>query len=138
MPISEAPSGRSPGSRRIATPVKPTATPTTLERAISSPVALRSRITISGTAAINSAARADGTSTSATVTTALAPHSSVPTRSAPRSCARVGRIAAAPRKAATRTSMTTPASAKRTPAPSSGGTVSTMIRIAKYVEPQTT
>ena len=79
----------------------------------------------------------DGTSCSATVTTALAPGSSSPTSGAPRSCARVGRTAATPRRSARTPISTAPASPKRAPAPSSGGTVSTTTRIARYVEPQT-
>ena len=79
----------------------------------------------------------DGTSCSATETTALAPGSSSPTMPAPASCARVGLTAATPRLTASTATITAPASPKRAPAPSSGGIVSTRIRIARYVDPQT-
>ena len=79
----------------------------------------------------------DGTSCSATDTTALAPGSSRPTSAAPPSWARVGRTAAMPRWSASAPIITAPAIPKRAPAASSGGIVSTTIRIARYVEPQT-
>jgi len=88
-----------------------------------------------GTEAMSSAARLEGTSCSATVTTAFAPMSSVPTSSPERSSARVG-AGAAPRRASTARS-TAPARRNRAPAPSSGGTVSTITRMARYVDPQT-
>ncbi len=75
----------------------------------------------------------DGTSCSATVTTALAPGSRIPISSALNSCARVSRTV---RRVESTATMTAPATAKRAPAPSSGGTVSTITRMARYVEPQ--
>ena len=60
-------------------------------RETGSPAARRISSTHSGTDAISSAAIADGTSCSATLTTAFAPGSSMPTSSALSSCARVGR-----------------------------------------------
>ena len=93
------------------------------------------RRTHSGTEAISRAATLEGTSCSATVTTALAPGSRMPISSALSSCARVGHTARWIESTAT---MAAPATAKRTPAPSSGGTVSTITRMARYVEPQTT
>ena len=99
-----------------------------------SPAVRRISSTHSGIDAISSAARFDGTSCSATVTTALAPGSSSPTASALRSWARVGRTR---RWNESTTSMTAPATKKRTPEPSSGGTVSTITRMARYVDPQT-
>ena len=62
-----------------------------------SPAPRRSSTTQSGTEAINSAAKLDGTVFSATETTALAPGSKSPTKPAASSSARVGRKTEAPR-----------------------------------------
>ena len=73
----------------------------------------------------------DGTSTSATLTTALAPISSVPAARQPSSCARVGRSTLGPRRTARNASIARPAKPKRAPALRNGGTVSTTTRIAR-------
>ena len=73
----------------------------------------------------------DGTSTSATLTTALAPISSVPTARQESSCRRVGRSTARPRRQVRKASIAAPASEKRAPADRNGGTVSTTTRIAR-------
>jgi hypothetical protein len=79
----------------------------------------------------------DGTSTSATLTTAFAPISSVPTARHASSWRRPGRSTAGPRRQARKASIAAPAKLKRKPALRKGGTVSTTTRIARYVEPQT-
>ena len=123
------------GRSSSATPAKPTSTAPMPARDTGSPAVRRSSMTHSGTDAISSAARFDGTSCSATVTTALAPVS----RHADDQRAQElrARRAARGRRSERTTSITAPATTKRTPAPSSGGTVSTMTRMARYVEPQT-
>jgi hypothetical protein len=73
----------------------------------------------------------EGTSTSATLTVALAPISSVPTARHASSCERAGRSTPGPRRQARNASISPPASAKRTPAERNGGTVSTTTRIAR-------
>ena len=102
-----------------------------------SPTSARSSTTHSGTDAMSSAARLEGTSRSATVTRPLPPPArSGPTTAAHASCLPVTR--AGPRRTRSTIRSSTPATAKRSPAPSSGGTVRTMSRIARYVEPQMT
>ena len=73
----------------------------------------------------------DGTSTSATLTPALAPISSVPTARQASSSRRPGRSTDAPRRQARNASIAAPANVKRAPALRSGGTVSTVTRIAR-------
>ncbi len=118
----------SPGRSRSATPAKPTSTAPIPARETRSPEPRRIRITHSGTEAISRAATLEGTSCSATVTTALAPGSRMPTSSALSSWARVGRTE---RRSERTPTITAPATAKRVPAPSRGGTVSTITRMAR-------
>ena len=73
----------------------------------------------------------DGTSTSAKLTTALAPISRMPTARQESSCRRVGRSTDAPRRQERNASIAAPASMKRPPADRNGGTVSTTTRIAR-------
>src|SRR4051794_25678383 len=79
----------------------------------------------------------EGTWTSATLTTALAPISSAPTARQEASSRRLGRSTAAPRRQLRKASMARPANPKRAPALRKGGIVSTTTRMARYVEPQT-
>ncbi len=102
-----------------------------------SPVTRRSRITHNGIEATSRAARPEGTVFSATEITAFAPGSISPTKPAESSSARVGRIAARPLRQAMNGSRISPTATKRKPAPSSGGIVSTISAMARYVEPQT-
>jgi hypothetical protein len=87
--------------------------------------------------ATSSAARPDGTVFSATLMTALAPGSIKPTKPAASSSARVGLKTESPRRQARIGSRISPTIAKRNPAPSSGGIVSTISAMARYVDPQT-
>ena len=104
-----------------------------------SPDTARSSTTHSGIAAMMSAASPDGTSCSATITSPLPPAtSSAPTTAQESSCRRSSRAPRTPRRIATAIHMIAPASPKRTPLVSSGGIVSTVTRIARYVDPQTT
>ncbi len=73
----------------------------------------------------------EGTSTSATLTTALAPISSTPTARQDSSCRRDGRSTDGPRRQARNASIAAPASTKRPPAERNGGTVSTTTRMAR-------
>ena len=131
--IVASPDGCSSSTR----PPKPTSTAPIERQAIRSPDARRSRMTHSGIEATSSAARPDGTVFSATEMTALAPGSISPTKPADSSSARVGRQTEAPRRQARIGSRISPTAMKRVPAPSSGGIVSTISAIARYVEPQT-
>src|SRR3954471_17644535 len=79
----------------------------------------------------------EGTSTSATLTTALAPISSVPTARQEASSRPLGRSTAAPRRQVRKASMARPAKPKRAPALRKGGIVSTTRRMARDVERQT-
>ena len=79
-----------------------------------------------------SAVRPEGTSCSATVTRPLPPKQSrLPTSAAPSAWARVIRTRSGPPRRRRMARKIAPATAKRTPAPSSGGTVSTITRIAR-------
>src|ERR1700712_5265535 len=79
----------------------------------------------------------DGTWTSAALTHALAPISSVPTARQERSWPRVGRSTLVPRRTARNASIAAPAKPKRAPALRNGGIVSTVTRMAREVEPPT-
>ena len=130
MPPAVASAGRLPGSRSSPRPQKPTATPASVPRCTRSrPMVERMSTSHSGTEAMSSAASPAGTSRSATVTRPLPPAgSSRPTSPA------AARLRGATRtrcpRAARNASMATPAIAKRAPAPSSGGTSSTITRMA--------
>ena len=73
----------------------------------------------------------EGTSTSATLTTALAPISRTPTARQDTSCRRDGRRTDGPRRHARSASIAAPAITKRPPAEKNGGTVSTTTRMAR-------
>ena len=128
-----------PGTKISATPAKPSSTPPAVASAGRSPSTVRMSTIHNGTHAISSAARPESTRCSATLTRPLPPtSSSTPDTEAVTSCARVARSADQPRSATTAPSRIRPAAVNRSPAESSGGTVSTAYRIARYVEPQTT
>ena len=131
-PQSGASPGRSPGSTRIARPTKPTATPTSVASGGRWRSPSLNSTTISGTAPTRSAARPEGTSCSATVTSPLPPKQrSVPSRAANSASSRVTRRAPGPRRRRRISPNNAPATAKRTPADRSGGMVSTITRIAR-------
>ena len=69
--------------------------------------------------------------------TALAPGSIRPTKPAESSSPREGRKTPSPFRHARIGSRIRPTTMKREPAPSSGGIVSTISAMARYVEPQT-
>ena len=121
----------SPGRTSSATPAKPTSTEAAPRGLTRSPVAARIRITHSGTEAISSAAMLDGTSCSATRDDGVGARQQQPDERRAGELRARGRTAATPRCSASTAIITAPAIPKRAPAPSSGGIVSTMIRIAR-------
>ena len=102
-----------------------------------SPEPRRRSTTQSGIEATSSAANPDGTVFSATEITALAPGSIRPTKPAASNSPREGRKTPSPFRHARIGSRITPTITNRKPAPSSGGIVSTIRAMARYVEPQT-
>src|SRR3954471_11388500 len=86
---------------------------------------------------MSSAAMLEGTWTSATLTTALAPISSVPTARQESSARRPGRSTPQPRRHVRKASIARPAKPKRAPALRKGGIVSTTPRTATRGEPPT-
>ena len=125
-PIGAA-SGRSPGSSSTATPTKPSATHSGVARPTRSPNARRKSTTHSGTEAMTSAARPDGTPwSSPTDTSPLPPSSSAtPTNEQPSSSARVTRSADHPRRTTSHVAKSRPARKNRAPPESRAGIVST-------------
>ena len=136
-PTSGTASEPPPGSTSRTRPTKPSVTPANVQSGGRSPVAERNSTTSSGTVATSSAAIPDGTATpggpdSASTTRPLPPASrSTPTSAAEPSCRRSTRSAPGPRRSRSTTARTRPATANRRAADSSGGSVSTAIRMAR-------
>src|SRR3954451_17828471 len=102
-------------------------------------MSLRSTITYSGMDAMSSAASPDATCCSATTTSPL-PHaaSSTPTSAAVPNCGHVIRNPPGPEKISTATHNRNPDGTNRAPADRNGAIVSTLNRMARYVDPHTT
>jgi hypothetical protein len=117
--------------------MNPITTPASVPADTASPKPARSTTTHSGIEAIMSAANPDGTLCSATATMPFPPRSSViPTSAQPPSWGRVIRMRSRPPVTRSHPYISPPATRNRVPIPTSGGMVSTVTRIARYVEPQ--
>jgi hypothetical protein len=125
-----------PGAITSPSPTSPASVLSRVARAGLSPAASRSRITCSGTVPAIIAATLESILVSATCTTPTPRvRRSKPTAAVESSSRRVT-LKLRPRAASSAVRIS-PAAKKRDPAVSSGGSVSTAILIAKYVEPQT-
>jgi hypothetical protein len=139
-PVSAMPHHVAPpsGRKRIATPTKPTSTPTIASRGGRSPPARRSSTTSSGTEAMMSDATPVGTVRSETKSRPLAPGRRRPISAAHASSRRVIRRARRPCRQATIAAMRAPARMNRAETALNAGMVSPATLIPRYVEPQIT
>ena len=124
------------GCASIATPAKPTPTPASACQGSRSRPASRRTTTHSGTEAMISEASPVGTSRSAKKSTAFAPGRRKPIRMHEPSARRETR--SCPPRSRTTSTIRLPAAMKRVDAAKSGGIVSPVTAMPRYVDPQIT